>query len=124
MEDLLALAELDAILQHIFADSEGVIGYLFIIDEHTALLHKTASLTIGAGQLAGNHQIQNADLAVCQLISSDLGGGHIGIVTAAHEQSLCSSLRRSCLFLTMDKLGQLEGQDLLCNVQLRILLEP
>ena len=56
-----------------------------------------------------------------QLVSSDLGGGHIGIVAAAHKQGLGGSLGLGGLFLAVDQLGQLVGQDLLGGVQLGIL---
>ena len=64
VENLLALTDLHAVLKHLFGDSEGGIIHLFVIDEDAALLNQLTSLLVGRCQTAGDHQVQEADLAV------------------------------------------------------------
>ena len=110
MENLLALAELDAFLQLCFGDFEVDGGNLFVVDEDAALLHQTAGFAVGTGQLTCNHQIQNTDLTIDQLIRSDFSGGHIGVISTTGKQSLGRSLCLGGFFLTMNQLGQFKGQ--------------
>ena len=90
MEYLLTLTDLNAFLQHFLGNRKSSIGHLLIVDENAALLNQLTGLLVGGSQAAQNHQIQKTDLAVHQLVGSDFGGGHVGIVAVAGKQSLGS----------------------------------
>ena len=101
MEDLLALAELHALLEYLPGDLKLHIGDLLIVDGDTAACHVLPGIAVGGSQLAGYHQAQQADFALRQLVLGDLGGGDVGIVSAADEQGLSRLLGLLGLLLAM-----------------------
>ena len=118
MEDLLALAELDAVLE-LLGREDNVDGCnLLVISEHAALLDETARLGLRGRELAGEHQVQNADPAIRELAFRQLRCRHIGIVRAAEEQSPRRITGLIGLFLAVDELRQLIGENFLGLVEL------
>ena len=115
MEYLLALPE-DGLCFRI--DHALGICHLCIIDRDAALLYQPACFAVGRCQSAAYHQRQNADAAVCEIFRLQNSGRHIGIVSAAAEYCLRSSLCLFGFFLAVHQLCQLVCQQILRLVQL------
>ena len=116
VENLLALADLHARFQHLLRHDELSVRHLLVVDQNAALLHQLPRLLVGGRQSAGHHQVQNADLAVCQLVGGNFRGGHVGVVAAAHKQRLGSSSGLFGFFLAVNQFCQLKCKDLFCSI--------
>ena len=121
MIDLLALLDDDTVLQLISGKADSGSSHLFTIHQDTALHDQTAGLAVGSGQTGLDHEGQNADGAIGQIRFGQLSGRHVLSVSSTAEQGTGSVLGLLSLFLAVDHLGQLVGQDLLGLVQTLIL---
>lgn len=89
---LLSLAQLYALFQLLLRNGNRGSSSLFVVYEYATLLRQPPGLLVRAGQAAGNHQVQNTDFPVGQLLRRNPSSGHTGIVFRFRKQRLGGGL--------------------------------